>query len=108
MKTNELFKGSIKTIVLKLLSEQKQLYGYEIVQEVKKRSNNEVILTEGALYPSLHSLEKDGFLRSEIAHIGNRVRKYYAITTIGLNEFEKRVQEFSNYKNTMNKLLADK
>ena len=54
MKNAQLYKGSLTTIILKLLNENDKMYGYEITQKVKEITKGELILTEGALYPSLH------------------------------------------------------
>src|ERR1700752_3983573 len=80
MYSSELIKGTLKTIVLKLLAENKRMYGYEITQRVKDLTGNKIQITEGALYPTLHSLEADGILITEIEYIGKRVRKYYSLS----------------------------
>ena len=54
----ELLKGSAQTIVLKLLS-RTDMYGYQIAQELDGLSEGRFQLTEGTLYPLLHSLEAD-------------------------------------------------
>ncbi len=77
MYSSELIKGTLKTIVLKLLSENKKMYGYEITQRVKDLTGNKIQITEGALYPTLHALEAEGILTTETEFIGKRVRKYY-------------------------------
>jgi PadR family transcriptional regulator, regulatory protein PadR len=75
MYSSELIKGTLKTIVLKLLAENQKMYGYEITQKVKDLTGDRIQITEGALYPSLHALEQDGIVTTEIVHIGKRVRK---------------------------------
>jgi len=60
MYSSELIKGTLKTIILKLLSEEKRMYGYEITQKVKELTGGKIQLTEGALYPTLHALEAQG------------------------------------------------
>jgi len=83
MGSNQLYKGSLATIILKLLGENGRMYGYQITQEVKALSAGEFVITEGALYPMLHKLEADGMLTVETEMIGNRMRKYYSITQNG-------------------------
>ena len=77
MYSSELIKGTLKTIILNLLKEQGKMYGYEIVQKVKELTDSKIQLTEGALYPTLHSLQKSGELDIEKQYMGKRVRKYY-------------------------------
>ena len=62
MYSSELIKGTLKTIVLNLLKENGKMYGYEITQRVKELTDGKIQITEGALYPTLHSLEKSGEL----------------------------------------------
>lgn len=105
MYSSELIKGTLKTIVLKLLSDHPKMYGYEITQKVKELTGNKIQITEGALYPTLHALELDGAVTTEVAHIGKRVRKYYTITQAGINKASERVNEFSEFMDTMKFLL---
>ena len=54
--SSELIKGTLKTIVLKQLENNKRMYGYEITQRVKELTFDRIQITEGALYPILHAL----------------------------------------------------
>jgi len=103
--TSELIKGTLKTIVLNLLKQQGKMYGYEITQMVKTMTNGKIQITEGALYPTLHALEKNGELQVEKEYIGKRVRKYYTLTDLGQKSSEEKVNEFSDFVNTMKFLL---
>lgn len=105
MYTSELIKGTLKTIVLNLLKENKRMYGYEITQRVKEKTDGKIQITEGALYPTLHALEKNGELETEEEYIGKRVRKYYKLTKKGFSTADEKVNEFSDFMNTMKFLL---
>ncbi len=105
MYSSELIKGTLKTIVLKLLKEQGKMYGYEITQRVKELTNDKIQITEGALYPTLHLLEKNGEVETETEFIGKRVRKYYTITKQGRITVDLKVNEFVDFMNTMKFLL---
>ena len=105
MYSQELIKGTLKTIVLSLLSEHDRMYGYEITQHVKEKTAGEIQLTEGALYPTLHKLEAEGFLKTEKVSIGKRVRKYYRLTKSGNKQANDRIVEFRKFSETMNGLL---
>ena len=105
MYSQELIKGTLKTIVLSLLSEHDRMYGYEITQHVKEKTAGEIQLTEGALYPTLHKLEAEGFLETEKVSIGKRVRKYYRLTENGNKQANDKVNEFRRFSETMNQLL---
>jgi PadR family transcriptional regulator PadR len=108
MYSSELIKGTLKTIVLKLLAENKRMYGYEITQKVKDLTGNKIQITEGALYPTLHALEADGILITETEYIGKRVRKYYSLSKEGKAKSKEKVNEFADFMNTMKFLLEIK
>lgn len=105
MYSSELIKGTLKTIILKLLSENDKMYGYEITQKVKELTGGKIQLTEGALYPTLHALEADGILTTKAVNVGNRIRKYYFITKTGKKMAAEKVSEFRDFMNTMIYLL---
>lgn len=102
---NQLFKGSLTTIVLKLLSEQEKMYGYEITKKVKELTKGEIKLTEGALYPALHKLEAEGLLTVKIENVGNRPRKYYSLTRSGKKEVKSKLSEFQSFLAQMQTVL---
>ncbi|MBX2961257.1 MAG: helix-turn-helix transcriptional regulator [Cyclobacteriaceae bacterium] len=105
MHSPELLKGTLQTIVLKVLKDHGKMYGYEITQRVKELSADRILLTEGALYPSLHKLEAEGLLKTEIVTIGKRMRKYYTLTAPGKVEAKERVAEFLDFVKTMGNVL---
>jgi PadR family transcriptional regulator, regulatory protein PadR len=105
MHSPELLKGTLQTIVLKVLKDNGKMYGYEITQLVKDLSGSRILLTEGALYPTLHRLEAEGLLKTETVMIGKRVRKYYALTTEGKSLAKERVNEFVDFIRTMGNVL---
>lgn len=105
MYSQELLKGTLQIIVLSLLAEKEKMYGYEITQHVKERTEGKIQLTEGALYPTLHKLEAEGLLTTEKVSIGKRVRKYYRLTENGNAQANDRVEEFRSFSETMNRLL---
>lgn len=105
MYSSELIKGTLKTIILKLLSESNKMYGYEITSKVKELSGGKIQLTEGALYPTLHALEAKGILTTEVVNVGNRIRKYYSLTPTGKGVANEKLTEFNDFIVTMTELL---
>ena len=103
--SSELIKGTLKTVVLKLLADNKKMYGYEITQTVKELTKDKIQITEGALYPTLHALESEGLVTTEIEYIGKRVRKYYTLSPSGKTRTKEKVSEFADFVNTMIFLL---
>lgn len=94
---NELFKGTLQTIILNLLSENERMYGYEIAQKVKTITQGELMLKEGALYPALHKLEAEGLLETTTEVVENRLRKYYSLSKDGEKEVVNKLQEAKDF-----------
>ncbi|MCC8359563.1 PadR family transcriptional regulator [Salinimicrobium sediminilitoris] len=105
MSNSNLFKGSLSTIVLKLLKEEGRMYGYEITQKVKDATKGKFKITEGALYPTLHKLEADGILEVEVEKVDNRLRKYYRLTEKGTTETAKKISELEEYIKTLQEVI---
>ena len=102
----ELLKGSINLLILTLLSTG-PMYGYEIILEAERRSDNAFRFKEGTLYPALHHLERGGFLKSEwrIGPNGRR-RRYYALTRKGLSLAEQRGRDWTVFTKAVNAVLT--
>ncbi len=108
MSSNEYIKGTIKTIVLKLLGETRRMYGYEITQEVKKLSGGEIEITYGALYPVLYKLENEQLLITEQEVVDGRVRKYYSLTDKGKEEARTKVMELEQFLDAIRAVITPK
>lgn len=106
MSTNPLLKGTLQTVILKLLEDHTEMYGYEITQKVKEISAGDVMLTEGALYPALHKLEADGLLETFTQVVDNRVRKYYRLTEQGGKEVTSKLTEAQAFIDQLQTLLS--
>lgn len=105
MFSKELLKGTIKPIILKLLSDQGKMYGYEIVQEAKELSKGKIVIKEGSLYPILHSLKKEGILETESLEVGGRLRKYYSIAEKGKPKVSESLKELEDFVGTLQIML---
>ena len=108
MKNSQLYKGSLNTIIMKLLEEQSRMYGYEITQKVKEITKGELNITEGALYPALHKLEAEGLLDVEVEKVDNRLRKYYKLTEKGTTETVNRLAELEEFIKNMQTIVNPK
>ena len=108
MKNSQLYKGSLATIIMRLLEENGRMYGYEITQKVKQITNGGLNVTEGALYPALHKLETEGFLDVEMEKVDNRLRKYYKLTESGEKETVNRLTELEEFIKNMKVLVKPK
>jgi len=108
MKNSSLYKGSLNTIIMKLLEEKGRMYGYEITQKVKAITLGELNITEGALYPALHKLEAEGLLEVEVEKVDNRLRKYYKLTERGTKETVNRLAELEEFIKNMQNIVNPK
>lgn len=101
-----LLAGSTTILVLKLL-EEKDMYGYEMIDTLAKKSDSTFDLKAGTLYPILHNLEKQGLVISyEEKPVGERTRKYYSLTKKGRGVLVEKVAEWKSYSKAVNKVLA--
>ena len=80
--------GVPELLLLRLLNEQ-EMYGYELVRSIKKATNEAISLGEGVIYPVLHSLERNGSLKSKRKAVSGRTRVYYWLTKKGRDRLEK-------------------
>ena len=106
MYSKELLKGTLSTIILKLLDEKGRMYGYQITQLVKQLSGDKILLKEGSLYPSLHKLRDDGLIVVETENIGKRVRHYYSLTPKGSETKREKEAELRDFINTINIIIT--
>jgi DNA-binding PadR family transcriptional regulator len=108
MYSKELLKGTLSTILLTLLDEKGRMYGYEITQAVKERTDGKILLKEGSLYPALHKLEAEGLVTTEEEFIGKRPRIYYRLTSTGKTQSRMRVDELFQFFETLQQVLLPK
>lgn len=100
-----LLSGSTAMLVLSLLSDGDK-YGYEMVLELARRSDNAFELKEGTLYPLLHALEKAGEVRAYTRTApSGRERRYYALTERGRARLAEKTEEWQYFSERVNAVL---
>ena len=104
MLSRELIAASTKPIVLGILAKGAS-YGYEIIQQVKDLSDDQIEWAEGALYPVLHRLERKGLVESFwcVSDQGRR-RKYYRLTQCGKAELIHERSQWQLASDLLNRL----
>ncbi|MBR3121745.1 PadR family transcriptional regulator [Oceanobacillus profundus] len=106
MFNRELVKGSTSLLVLQLLNER-DMYGYELVKEMDRRSENHLQMKEGTLYPALHKMEKQAYIECYWQNQEKGpARKYYRITEQGKEILAERTSEWHRYVQVMNNLIG--
>jgi Predicted transcriptional regulators len=104
-KTKSFFKTEM--LFLKIL-EEKDCYGYEITHSIKERTNGEIDIKEGSMYPILYRLEELGYISSRKETVGKRMtRIYYHLEPTGKTHLHKIYLEFQEMINTIIDLMED-
>ncbi|OOB76787.1 MAG: hypothetical protein BEN19_04095 [Epulopiscium sp. Nuni2H_MBin003] len=93
-------------LILQLLSKQ-DMYGYEMIEELKVKSGEAFDLKVGTLYPLLHKLEINGHVKSyERVTETNKVRKYYSLTPKGEKLLGIQKSDWKKYMTAVQKVLG--
>lgn len=87
--SNPPFMSGVPELLLLRLLGQHEMYGYELVRSIRSVTNNAISFGEGVIYPVLHSLQRNGALKSKRKTVGGRTRVYYSLTKKGRGRLEK-------------------
>ena len=100
-----LMSGSTTLLILSLLAGE-EMYGYQMITELARRSNRVFELKEGTLYPILHGLEAEGLVsvRERKSQEG-RTRKYYRITRKGRRALDARKEEWTVFRDQVDAVV---
>ena len=106
MISKALVAASTKSVILSILAGG-EIYGYQIIHSMIEISGGILEWSEGTIYPVLHRLEKEGFIRSQwkMSDSG-RPRKYYRLTARGRKELEKEKTQWMSVNKVLSKLWA--
>src|SRR5919206_354230 len=102
---SELVKGSTELLVLSLLR-GRSLHGYEIIKEIRARSDGHLRVGEGSLYPLLHRLEREGLVGAEWGGMSGRDRRYYRLTARGEAALDERQEVWRRHVRAVESVLG--
>lgn len=102
---SELLRGISTLAVLAVIESQGKSYGYEILNELKVRTNNMLILEEGSLYPTLRKLKTAGILDTSIDYEGKRKKINYQLTPYGQQVFNHISGAFTKLMESMSEMF---
>lgn len=89
MARHESFQGSLPLLVLKVLARRGPLHGYAITVRIQAASEDVLRVEEGSLYPALHRMEEEGWIRAKWTMTDNNRRgRVYDLTTEGRKRLE--------------------
>lgn len=103
--TPNFMNGVPELLILRLL-QQREMYGYEIVQGIRQKTGSVIAIGEGVVYPVLHGLEKDGALRSRRKSVNGRSRIYYSLTQKGARRLGDLAEDWNKLSMAVRMVLA--
>jgi PadR family transcriptional regulator PadR len=107
MLNKELIAASTEPLILSILSKGDS-YGYALIQEVKRLSEEKIEWTDGMLYPVLHRMEREGWIRSRWAEAENgRKRKYYSLKKDGQKVLVEQREQWATVSNVFKQLWKE-
>ncbi len=103
---NPNFMNGVPELLILRLLQQEEMYGYEIVQAIRSRTDSVIAVGEGVVYPVLHGLERDGALGSRRKNVNGRSRIYYFLTPAGAHRLADLSEVWSNLAAAIQKILT--
>jgi transcriptional regulator len=106
MAKSDVLQGTLTLLVLKTL-ESGPLHGYAITQRILERSSEFLRVEEGSLYPALHRMEQDGWVRAEWGMTAtNRRARFYELTAEGRSHLEAEKQNWFQFAAAVGQVLT--
>lgn len=106
MPNPDFMNGIPELLILRLL-EGREMYGYELVQEIRAATAGAISLGEGVVYPELHALERAGALKSRRKKINGRTRVYYTVTNNGTKRLLRLVEQWARISDAIANLVRE-
>ncbi len=105
-KKNDILQGTLALLVLRTLTAAGRMHGYAICSHIQNVSNNQLRVEEGSLYPALHRMEQDGWLRSEWGVTEkNREARFYSITARGKKQLAEEEASWARHTDGVRRVL---
>jgi PadR family transcriptional regulator len=103
---NDILQGTLALLVLKTLSVRGPLHGYAITSHIQRSSADLLRVEEGSLYPALHRMEQDGWIRSEWAITEkNRQARFYSLTPAGRRQLAEEEASWARLTDGVQRVL---
>jgi transcriptional regulator len=104
-KPTDLVQGTLDLLIMKMLALE-PMHGWAISQRLKQVSNDTLQVSDGSLYPALHKLEQEGWVKAEWAPSeNNRRAKYYSLTRPGRKELEKETANWVRLSSAISQVV---
>ena len=106
MPRTDSLQGSLDLLVLKVLSRRAPLHGYAIMTAIEEISGEVLRVEEGSLYPALHRMEMEGWVKAEwIAKEGGRRSRIYELTAAGRKQLEEIEERWTAVTGAVRRVL---
>lgn len=104
-KPSDLVQGTLDLLLLKILALE-PLHGWAISQRLTQISGDVLQVSDGSLYPALHKLEQEGWIKSEWKSSENHRRaKFYALTRLGRQQLEKETANWNRLSSAISHVI---
>jgi PadR family transcriptional regulator PadR len=104
-KPTDLVQGTLDLLILKILALE-PLNGWAIGQRLKQVSGEVLQVSDGSLYPALHKLEQEGWIKAEWKlSENNRRAKFYSLTRLGRKELEKEAANWNRLSTAISRVV---
>ena len=103
--TNPNFMAGVPELLILRLLQTREMYGYELVQAIRGETRDAVSLGEGVVYTVLHTLERDGALKSRRRAVEGRSRIYYTVTAAGLKRYGDLAQSWTTLADVIRSVI---
>jgi len=105
---NDILQGTLALLVLQTLASGRQMHGYAITAHIHRISDQLLRVEEGSLYPALHRMEQDGWVRAEWGKTEKgREARFYVITAKGRRQLEEEQQSWRRLAEGVARVLAE-
>src|SRR5437762_13836806 len=106
-KPTDLVQGTLDLLILKTLSLQ-AMHGWAIAKRIQQVSSEVLQVQQGSLYPALHRLEQQGWVKAKWAESETgRQAKFYSLTSAGREQLEKETTNWSRLSAAINMVVAE-
>ena len=103
---NDILQGTLALLVLKAIAAQGSMHGYAITAHIQRVSADLLRVEEGSLYPALHRMAQDGWLRAEWGVTEkNRQARFYTITAAGRKQLELEEESWTRLRDGVQRVL---
>lgn len=103
---NDILQGTLALLVLKTIAAQGRMHGYAITSHIQRVSAELLRVEEGSLYPALHRMSQDGWLRAEWGTTEkNRQARFYTITPAGKKQLEMEEESWARLREGVQRVL---